>query len=52
MRHLGTWRPISPGESYLWEEDLAVGLYAMVCAHFSVEWPYAVWFGTGLTVAS
>ncbi len=52
MRHLGTWRPVAPGESYLWEGDLNVGLYAMVCGHYLVSESYAVWFGTGLTVES
>ena len=52
LRYLGTWRPVAPGEIYLWNEDLNVGLYSMVCGHYSVTWPYAVWFGTGLTVES
>jgi hypothetical protein len=49
---LGTWRPVAPGTSYVWEEDLRVGLYSMVCGHYSVTWPFAIWFGTGLTVES
>jgi hypothetical protein len=52
LRGFGTWRPVAPGESYLWEGDLSVGLYAMVCGHYSVTAPYAIWFGTGLTVES
>ena len=46
-RELGTWRSTAPGESHLWEGDLEMGLYAMVCARPS---PLGVWFGTGLTV--
>jgi hypothetical protein len=44
---LGTWRNVAPGHSYLWEGDLEVGPYFMVCARLS---PFGVWFGTGLTV--
>ena len=43
---------VAPGTSYVWNEDLKVGLYAMVCGHYSVSTPYAIWFGTGLTVES
>ena len=52
QRHLGTWRPVAPGESYLWNGDLSVGLYAMTCGHYSATAPYVLWFGTGLTVES
>jgi hypothetical protein len=48
-RELGTWRSTAPGESHLWEGDLEMGLYAMVCVRMS---PLGVWFGTGLTVES
>ena len=46
-RELGTWHPIPPGRSHLWEGELESGSYFMVCARLT---PLGVWLGTGLTV--
>jgi hypothetical protein len=46
-RELGTWRPISAGESHHWEGELEPANYFMVCARLA---PLGVWLGTGLTV--
>ena len=48
-RELGTWQSTAPGDSHVWEGDLEMGLYFMVCARLA---PFGidVWGGTGLTV--
>lgn len=45
-RAIGTLRQIPPGESQHWEGDLEPAGYFMVC----IDWPAAVWLGTGLRV--
>jgi hypothetical protein len=46
-QELGTWTGVNSGDTHHWEGELEPGIYHMICAR---SYPFAVWFGTGLTV--